>query len=203
MTIKKVIRPENLGKEFDIGVEETSKIHVKVDGITIVKDAEGKLKVDTTATDQIIVSADADQILVAGTDGGALLAKETFQDLVGAMVLNATDGLEYDDAIGALTAAVASTLGTSSDGVAVTSTLVDGVLSLGVTLTVDPSADNLLTNGVDGLMLSKTAINTATTHTHGLVSGDTFTTTVNGKDAVTNVVELQDAFGVHMGEILA
>jgi len=204
MAIEKVVRPQNLGAEFDIGVEESGKIHVKIDGVTLVRDpSTGKISVDTSAIDQTIVSQDVGQVLTAGTDGGALITKETFEDIVGAMVLGATDGLTYDDAIGALTSAVASTVGTDTDGVDVTSTLADGVLNIKVDIVLDPSADNVLVKGANGLMLDGKALLESGDNAHAVVSGDKFTTTVNGKSADTNIVELQDAFGVHLGEILA
>jgi len=204
MAIEKVVRPQNLGAEFDIGVEESGKIHVKIDGVTLVRDpATGKIAVDTSAIDQTIVSQDAGQVLTAGTDGGALITKETFEDIVGAMVLGATDGLTYDDAIGALTSAVASTVGTDTDGVDVTSTLADGVLNIKVDLVLDPSVDNVLVKGANGLMVDGKALLESGDNAHAVVSGDKFTTTVNNKSADTNIVELQDAFGVHLGEILA
>ena len=46
--IKNIVSRDNLGDDFDIGVEEVSKIHVKVDNATIVRDAlTGVLSADT------------------------------------------------------------------------------------------------------------------------------------------------------------
>lgn len=41
---KAVVTPANLGDEFDIGVIEANKIHVKIDGTTIVRNAGGELE---------------------------------------------------------------------------------------------------------------------------------------------------------------
>ena len=45
-----LVHVNNLGNDFDIGVIEASKIHVKVDGTTIVRDTStGVLSVDPSA----------------------------------------------------------------------------------------------------------------------------------------------------------
>lgn len=44
MSVQQVVAPGNLGAEFDVGVEEANKIHVKVDGATVVRAADGTLQ---------------------------------------------------------------------------------------------------------------------------------------------------------------
>lgn len=43
MTTKQVITPANLGHEFELGATEAHKIHLKVDGTTLVRQADGTL----------------------------------------------------------------------------------------------------------------------------------------------------------------
>ena len=43
MAIKNLLTPDNLGNEFDLGVAEANKIHLKLDGTTIVRDGAGLL----------------------------------------------------------------------------------------------------------------------------------------------------------------
>ena len=43
MAIKNVLTPDNLGNEFDLGVEEANKIHLKLDNVTLIRDGAGQL----------------------------------------------------------------------------------------------------------------------------------------------------------------
>ena len=44
MSVQQVVTPGDLGAEFDIGAEEANQIHVKLDGVTVVRGADGKLQ---------------------------------------------------------------------------------------------------------------------------------------------------------------
>jgi hypothetical protein len=207
---QQVITPTNLGLTIKPAHLAASKYDVQIDGATIKASPTGELSVDTSKLDITVVSADAGQVLVAGTDKGALLTKETFQDLVGDMVVDATDGLTYDDAIGALTAAVTSALGTDSDNIDMTVTLSGtGGLNIKATVILDPSTDNYITSSTAGLKVSKKTILDdvmdnlpATTNAHAVTTNSEFKTTVNGKAASTSIVEVTDAFGTYLGEML-
>lgn len=200
---QQVIIPSNLGKTLKAHHLAANKYDVQIDGDTLTVDAAGKISVDTAALNIVIVSTDAGQVINTGTDGGALFTKETFEDLVGDMVVSATDGLTYDDAIGALTAAVASATGGNTDSVAVNASLSGGVLTIEAKVIIDPVATNLLTVTSDGLLVDVAAIAAATTNDHKVLTDDAFQTFVNGVMAESDLTEITDAFGVHIGDMFA
>ena len=207
MTQKTVV-PENLGATLRPHAITPNKYDVNVDGSSLVVDPiTGIISVDASSVAVTVVSADAGQQLVAGSDGGALMTTEVFQDLVGDMVVSATDGLTYDDAIGALTSAVASAIGTDSENINMSVSLSGGVLHIKAISIIDPVAGNLLQSSATGLLVDSAdvaaAAAAATTNVNTLTSDVSFVTKVNGVSQTTAVVELQDAFGVHLGEIYA
>jgi hypothetical protein len=206
---QQVITPANLGLTLKPTHLAANKYDVQIDGATIKASPSGELSVDTSKLNIVVVSADTGQVLTEGTDKGALLTKETFQDLVGDMVADATDGLTYDDAIGALTAAVTSALGTDTDNIDMSVTLSStGVLNIKASVILDPT-DNYITSSTAGLKVSKKTILDdvidnlpTTTNTHAVNSDTEFKTTVDGTSASTKVVAVTDAFGTYVGEML-
>ena len=199
-----VVTPDNLGKTIKAAAIVAGKYDVNIDNSSIMADANGVLSVDSSNISVVVVSADAGQVLVAGSDAGALLTKEMFQDLVGDMVANATDGLTYDDAIGALTAAVASAIGTDTASVDISVSLsAAGALSIKAAVKISAVADNILVGNADGLYVSGNAIASATTNEHKVITDEAFITTVNGVPAKSKLVEVTDAFGVHLGDMFS
>lgn len=195
MAFEQAVFLDNLGNSFDIGVTESGKLHVKVDGSSIVLNAvSGALE----AVAQVVVSADTDNIIVAGADGGAFLSNEEVQDAIGQAIISATDGLDYDDVNNAISAAVASLAASDTDSIAMAVADTAGAKTITASLVVDPITDNRLEVTADG---AKVMI-PATTNAHAVVSGETFKTTVDGVEASTVLVELQDIFGNHKGEII-
>ncbi len=60
MTIATVVTPSNLGNEFEIGVTEANKIHLKVDGITLLRSGAGVLSAaGAAAVDEVVRAAAA------------------------------------------------------------------------------------------------------------------------------------------------
>lgn len=60
MSIKTSVTPANLGNEFDIGTTEANKIHLKIDGITLLRDAAGVLSAaGAAAVDEVVRTATA------------------------------------------------------------------------------------------------------------------------------------------------
>lgn len=193
-----VVIPSNLGKTLLAHHLDANKYDVQIDGTTLVADAAGKISVDTAALGVVVVSADAGNVLTAGTDTGAFIDNEAIQDAIGQLVISATDGLTYDDALNALTAAVASATGQDTDSIAMGVSLVGGVLTIQAKVIVDPAANNLLTVTANGLMVDASAVAAATTNAHTLTSDSNFETKVNGVVANTTALALTDAFGVYI-----
>jgi hypothetical protein len=120
-----VITPSNLGNEFDLGVIEQSKIHIKVDGNTIKRDATtGVLSAEGLQLEDLIATGHAIANIkdAAGATIGQL--KET--------IIQIADGLN-------------STTITGEDGVPVSITKVGTV-----SITLDPVAKTIqsVVNGV-------------------------------------------------------
>ena len=200
---QQVVIPSNLGQTIKAHHLAANKFDVQIDNDTLVADAAGKISVDTAALNVVVVSTDAGQVLSAGTDGGALFTQEVFEDLVGDMVVSATDGLTYDDAIGALTAAVAAATGTNTDSISMGVSLTGGVLDIQAKVIIDPVATNLLTVSAAGLLVDASAVAAATTNEHKVITDDKFITTVNGVADNSALTEVVDAFGVHLGDMFS
>ncbi|MCB9150295.1 MAG: hypothetical protein H6641_16195 [Caldilineaceae bacterium] len=65
MSVQQVVTPGNLGAEFDMGLEEANQIHVKVDGTTVVRAADGTLQAV-----QLVLNGDG-TVRVTPADGSA------------------------------------------------------------------------------------------------------------------------------------
>lgn len=76
MAIQNAVFVQNLNTTFDIGVAEPNKISIKIDG-TLVKNLDGSLGINGASL--TVVSADAGNIIVAGTDGKAYLDQAALQ----------------------------------------------------------------------------------------------------------------------------
>jgi len=74
---------------------DTFKLELVIDEDTI-KHNGTSYYVDLTALK--VVSVDEDNLLVAGSDNGAMLVKDTVKALVGEMVADLNDGIDYDAA---------------------------------------------------------------------------------------------------------
>lgn len=197
-----VIVPANIGNTIKAHHLAANKYDVQIDGTTIKATASGELSVDTTSLNVVIVSADAGQVLTAGSDGGAYIDNEAIQDAVGDLVISATDGLTYDDALNSLSAAVASAMGTDTDSIAMGVSLNAGVLNITAKVKIDPSANNLITLTSNGLMVDSAAVAASTTNVHTLVSDSSFKTVVNGITGSTTAIAITDAFGVYIGDMV-
>jgi len=171
-----------------------AKLGVKVDGASIVEGANG---LEVSVAGLTLVSADANNVLATGSDGGVWISNEEIQDAIGELVVSTTDGLTYDDAINALTASVASALGANSDTIQMNVTLGnDGTLNISAQVILDPAADNILTQSNAGL--KATIMNNTT-----LQAGTAFTVDINGQQISTPVTELQDLNGNRIGDVLS
>lgn len=98
-----VVFAKDLDSEFHLD-GTAKKIKLKIDGLTLVKEANGTIKVDVSAL-AIGPSADAGNLLVAGSDGRLMLEAEAVQDAIGQAIANGV-GIEYDDAMNALKVAM-------------------------------------------------------------------------------------------------
>lgn len=207
-----VVFVKNLGTDFELNVGE-QKIKVNIDGLTIVRDpVTNKLKVDSSAL-AIGPSTDAGNLLTAGSDGRVFIDAEAVQDAVGAAIVNAVPGLEYDDVMNAIKVHFANMAVADTDSVDLTLDSTDPAApAIKADLKVDPVAGNLLKVTATG-----TAVNTAdvvaavASLTSGTYAVDSATDPANpvgvttitmGTATITitqNLDEVKDAFGVGQG----
>jgi hypothetical protein len=201
--VQKVVFVDNLGDSFDLGSIEAQKVHVNIDGSSIKRDPNtGKLRVDLGGV--TLLSADTGNVLSLGSDGGLLLTNEEIQDAIGQAIMGATDGLEYDDVNNAIRVALNNMMFDDTPTTSVIMKTTPGEdPKATIHVKIDSSADNLLQEDGNGLLVDKNDILAAMTNTHTLTSDDKFETKVGDATASTSIVEIQDAFGVHMGEMFA
>lgn len=153
MSNVRVITPSNLGQEFDLGVIEQGKIHVKVDGTTITRDANGVLSSVGTVVESSNTSKTTKNIAAIKDAGGNVIGniKETVTAVVSTLnEFTFTNELGVENSITkvsdvSLTVdAVAKTLKTTINGVE--STAVDiSALYADTNLIFDSYANYILT----------------------------------------------------------
>lgn len=203
----KIVFVNNLGTDFVLNTA-TSKIESNIDNTTLKRNASGKLVVDADAIGAG-VSANAGNLLVAGSDGKPLLVAgsaefvEAVQNAVGQAII-AGAGLTYDDAANAIRAAVGNMTVADTDTIDMSMTGTDAIIS--ADLRIDPAAGNLLTKSAAGAMVNKSSVLSAVeqdTNVSGFdITGNVMTAkiTVNGLDKTMqrNLEPVEDAFGTPM-----
>ncbi|MCB0098500.1 MAG: hypothetical protein KDE46_22360 [Caldilineaceae bacterium] len=213
-----VVTPQNLGNEFDLGVIEANKIHIKVDGTTIVRNGDGSV----TALGQVTsLSLAGAQLTFTDETGSA-----TVIDLAPAVdVAETVTTLAYDAAsttltftdedghpttvdLGALTSDI-HVDGASWDAASMTLTLTDNDGSTPDVVVDLSSLQGSMTDNGDGTYLYDAGDGTQTTiNTNTPASADAGNLLATGSDgrplldqiaiAALATVDVQDAFGNHL-----
>ena len=148
-----VIKTTTLGEGIKFN-PTSKKLEVNIDGTTIVKDAAGKLGIDTDALGIKVVSDNAGNLISLGDDTGAFINADTIQGLVGEMVLADGDGIEYDAIAKALKATITAMAVTDSDTVDLTLTDTDSEQAIKADVKISTTVGNKLTKDATGLLAS-------------------------------------------------
>lgn len=199
----RIVSEGNIGGVSDIFYDGgTGKIMVTIDDSTIIHNGLGKLEVDVSALNIVVVSTDAGNVVSIGSDTGAFIGKDAIKEIVGEMVASNVDGIDYDAIGKTLKAFLTSLAVTDTSTVDLTQTTdADDNIALKADVKVSVDVGNAVEVKADGLFVKSLlgeAVQTVKTTVETYDTDAVFITEVDGVADKIALVDVQDLSGTHL-----
>jgi hypothetical protein len=198
--MKKVVTDHNLGYQvkYNAGLE---KLEINIDGNTLVTNGAGVISVDTSALGIVVVSDDAGNVISVGSDKGAMLKADDIKVIVGEMVADNTDGIDYDELSKTLRAYLTDLQFDSSTTIQFSSTDdanfdgKEGDFVVTAAVKISGEAGNSLEAKGDGLFVPAVADTTNALEVDKTADAEKLKSTVDGVEATTDLERIEDLNG--------
>jgi hypothetical protein len=198
--MKKVVTDFNLGYQVKYNTEK-QKLEVNIDGSTLTTDDAGVISVDTAALGIKVVSDDDGNVISVGSDKGAMLKADDIKVIVGQMVADNTDGVDYDELSKTLRAYLTDLQFDSSTTIqfGVTEDAdfdgKEGDFLVTAAVKISAEAGNALEAKDDGLFIAAVADTTNTLEVDKTTDAEKLKSTVDGVEASVDLERVEDLSG--------